>query len=98
MLNRCALVLLASLSLAPAVAGCSLVLSGGHANLPPTLTFEDVPGGPVAFESGQPVPTFDRQPRLSADLDGTWRFDAVHLDTSLSLSERKASLKGITVE
>ena len=28
----------------------------------------------VAFQSGQPVPTFDPQPRTGIDLSGTWRF------------------------
>ncbi|HKC20511.1 MAG TPA: hypothetical protein VKE27_12880, partial [Candidatus Dormibacteraeota bacterium] len=77
---------------------CSLVPSSGHADLPPTLTFKDVGGGPVAFESGQPVPTFDRQPRLQANLDGTWRFDPVPVDTNLSLTDRKSSLSAINKE
>jgi beta-galactosidase/beta-glucuronidase len=96
--NRCALALAWCLALPVALAACSLTLSSGKADLPATLSFEDEPGGPVAFQSGQPVPTFDRQPRLRAELDGTWRFDAVHIDTSLSLTDRKSSLKQLTRE
>jgi len=95
--NKCAAALIACLAL-PLAAGCSLILSGGRADLPPTLSFQDVPGGPVAFESGQPVPTFDRQPRLRAELDGPWQFDPGAVTTSLSLTDRKASLKAITAE
>jgi len=95
--NKCAAALIACLAL-PLAAGCSLILSGGRADLPPILSFQDVPGGPVAFESGQPVPTFDRQPRLRAELDGPWQFDPGAVTTSLSLTDRKASLKAITAE
>lgn len=85
--------------LAPLLAAsCSLVPSAGGADLPPTLSFQDEPGGPVAFQSGQPVPTFDYQPRLRLDLDGTWRFQAQALNTNLSLSDRKSSLNAIQVE
>ena len=80
------------------VASCSLVPTPGAADLPPTLTFHDVPGGPVAFQGGQPVPTFDREPRLRIDLDGTWRFDAEPVDTKLSLTNRRSSLKAIQYE
>src|SRR5947208_6699307 len=86
------------LTLPLALAACSLVPSGAHADLAPTLTFQDEPGGPVAFQSGQPVPTFDRQPRLRADLDGTWRFDAEPLATNLTMSDRGRALKEITAE
>jgi beta-galactosidase len=96
MANKCALVLVAVLAASGLSAACSLVPSSGHADLAPTLSFMDVPGGPVAFESGQPVPTFDRQPRLQLDLDGTWRFDPQPLDTNLSLTARKQSLAAIT--
>ncbi len=75
-----------------AAAACSLVPSAAEGALAPTLTLQDEPGGPVAFESGQPVPTFDRQPRRSIDLDGRWRFDAQAFDASLSLSDRKTAL------
>jgi beta-glucuronidase len=96
---RRAVILTACLALPLATAGCSLVpASGGHASLAPTLSFQDTPGGPVAFQSGQPVPTFDRQPRLRADLNGPWRFDAQSLSTDLSLTDRKTALKDLTAE
>src|SRR2546427_8343816 len=94
--RRGALILAAACLVLPlASAACSLVPAGGHADLAPTLSFQDEPGGPVAFQSGQPVPTFDREPRLRAVLDGVWRFDAQPLNTTLSLTDRKSSLKGI---
>ena len=96
--NRCAFVLAACLSLPLVAAACSLTLSSGKADLAPTLNFQDEPGGPVAFETGQPVPTFDRQPRLRAELGGDWRFDAEQVNTTLSLADRKASLKQLTDE
>jgi beta-glucuronidase len=96
--NIRALALACVLALPLLAAACSLTLSSGKADLPATLSFQDEPGGPVAFESGQPVPTFDRQPRLRADLDGAWRFDAQHLDTALSLGDRKSTLKPLTEE
>jgi beta-galactosidase len=98
MANKCALAVVALLAASGLGAACSLVPSGGHADLAPTLEFRNVSGGPVAFESGQPVPTFDRQPRLQIDLDGTWRFDPQPVDTSLSLTGRKESLGAITRE
>ena len=92
-------VLLAACLTRPLVgSACSLVPTGGRADLPPTLSFQDEPGGPVAFQSGQPVPTFDREPRLRADLDGVWRFDPQPLNTALSLTDRKSSLQGIKNE
>jgi len=97
--NSWRVVLLAACLTLPLIASaCSLVPAGGRADLPPTLSFQDEPGGTVAFQSGQPVPTFDREPRLRTDLDGVWRFDAQRLNTTLSLTERKSSLKGITDE
>ena len=86
------------LLLLPLVTTCSLVPSGGKANLQPTLTLEDEPGGVVAFQSGQPVPTFDRQPREQLDLDGAWRFDATPLNTTLSLTDRKETTSELTDE
>src|ERR1700746_1827987 len=98
MANKCAPILVAVLAASGLSASCSLVPSSGHADLAPTLSFRDVSGGPVAFESGQPVPTCDRQPRLQLDLDGPWRFDAQALDTNLSLASRRESLGAITRE
>lgn len=96
--NRCALALASCLALPLLATACSLTLSSGKADLPATLNFQDEPGGPVAFQSGQPLPTFDRQPRLSAELAGTWRFDAEHVNTNLSLTDRKSSLQRLTDE
>ena len=93
-----AVLLAACLTLPLVGSACSLVPTGGRADLPPTLSFQDEPGGPVAFQSGQPVPTFDREPRLRADLDGVWRFDPQPLNTALSLTDRKSSLQGIKNE
>jgi beta-glucuronidase len=95
---RSAFIALACLTLPLLAAACSLVPSSGRADLVPTLSFQDQPGGSVAFQSGQPVPTFDRQPRLSANLDGAWRFDAEPLDSNLSLTERGRALKDITAQ
>ena len=95
---RQAAILAGCLVLPLLAAACSLVPAGGQADLQPTLSFQDEPGGQVAFQSGQPVPTFDRQPRLTTDLNGAWRFDAQPLNTTLSLTDRKTDLKAITNE
>lgn len=95
---RRAVIALVCLSLPLLAAACSLVPSGGRADLAPTLSFQDRSGGAVAFQSGQPVPAFDRQPRLAADLNGTWRFDPEPLDSDLSLANRDRSLKEITAQ
>jgi beta-galactosidase len=95
---RRAVIAIVCLALPLVAAACSLVPSSGRADLAPTLSFQDAPGGTVAFQSGQPVPTFDRQPRLSADLNGTWRFDPEPLDSSLSLTDRDGSMKAISAQ
>ena len=95
---RLAVTLATCLALPLALGACSLIPSGGHADLAPTLSFQDEPGGPVAFQSGQPVPTFDRQPRLRAELDGVWRFDPQALDTGLSLTNRNSAMKALQAE
>src|SRR5260370_1264111 len=84
--------------LPPLAGACSLIPAAGAADLAPTLSFQDVQGGPVAFQSGQPVPTFDRQPRLRADLGGAWRFDAEPVDTRLSLTDRRVVINEIDAE
>src|SRR2546423_15660939 len=93
---RRAIVLAVALVLPLAAAACSLVPTPGQANLAPTLSLQDEPGGAVPFASGQPEPTFDRHPRLVADLDGAWRFDPQKLDTGASLTDRKSSLGDLT--
>ncbi len=97
-INRGAVILATCLVFPLGTASCSLVPTPGQASLSPTLSLQDQPGGVVAFESGQPVPTFDRQPRLVADLDGPWRFDPQKFDTAVSLSDRKSSLGDLTME
>src|SRR5437870_11346322 len=95
---RLAVTLATCLALPLALGACSLIPAGGHADLAPTLSFQDKPGGPVAFQSGQPVPTFDREPRLRADLDGVWRFDRAPVDTGLSLTNRSSVRKTLDAE
>ena len=98
MCRRAVVIAVMCLALPLLAAACSVIPSGGRADLAPTLTFQDEPGGSVAVESGQPVPTFDRQPRLTDALDGVWRFDPEPLDSDLSLANRDRSLDDITAE
>lgn len=90
-----ALLVAGCLALPFGAAACSLVPSAAEGALAPTLAFQDEVGGRVAFESGQPVPTFDRQPRMNVDLNGPWHFDSQDFDTSLTLSDRKSALPAI---
>jgi hypothetical protein len=60
----------------------------GQARLRPTLELRQVDGGQVAYEQGQPVPTFDPQPRTRIDLSGTWRFQEAALDDALTFADR----------
>src|ERR1700682_3705457 len=91
--NRAGLICLgACVALACSMVSCGFPASAGRADLPATLEWRDVPGGVVAFQSGMPVPTFDAQPRLRLDLDGTWKFDAEPLASNLSLADRGRSL------
>jgi beta-glucuronidase len=96
--NKCAALIAICLSALAFSGACSFELGAGHADLAPVLSFQDEPGGPVAFESGQPVPSFDRQPRMQVDLDGVWRFDQEPFDTNLTLTDRRSSLPEITRE
>src|SRR5256886_5268329 len=86
------------LTLPLALAACSLVPSGAHADLAPTQTYQDGPGAPGAYQPGHPVPTFDRQPRLRQELGGVWRFQPQGLDTNLSLTNRSSAQKALTAE
>jgi beta-glucuronidase len=79
-------------------AACSLVPGGSGANLPTTLSFKNVSGGPVAFQSDQPVPTFDWQPRSRVDLNGAWRFQSQTFDSDVSLTDRKIALDQLSAE
>jgi beta-galactosidase len=64
-----------------------------QARLRPSFELKQVDGGPVAFELGQPVPTFDPQPRDRADLSGAWRFQAAAVDAGLSFADRDSSAR-----
>ena len=66
----------------------------GQARLLPTLELRQVDGGQVAYEQGQPVPTFDPQPRARIDLAGTWRFQAADLDPNLTFADRSPGARG----
>jgi beta-glucuronidase len=79
-------------------AACSLVPGGSGANLPTTLAFKNVSGGPVAFQSDQPVPTFDWQPRSRVNLNGAWRFQSQTFDSDVSLTDRKIALDQMKAE
>jgi hypothetical protein len=65
----------------------------GQATLRPTLELRQVDGGQVAFEQGQPVPTFDPQPRARIDLSGTWRFQETPLDDALTFADRDSGAR-----
>lgn len=92
-----AIIIVATVLILPLSTACSLVPAAGRADLAPTLKFQDELGGPVAFEGGQPVPTFDRQrARQVIDLDGGWRFEPQVFDSTLSLTNRKSVLADIT--
>jgi len=88
----------ACVALALIAGSCSLVPAGSHAALAPTLSFKNVSGGPVAFQSDQPVPTFDWQPRPRIDLNGTWRFQPQNFDSDLSLTDRPSALESLGAE
>jgi beta-galactosidase len=83
-----------------AITSCSLagVPEIAPAGLPPTLGFQLVDGGRVAMQSGQPVPSFGRQPRPRLDLDTGWRFQAANLNDDMSLAPRSQSLGGLERE
>jgi beta-galactosidase len=72
----------------------------GQARLKPTFELKQVDGGQVAYELGQPVPTFDPQPlRKRIDLSGTWRFQPAALDSDLSFADRgDGTKKKLTAE
>jgi beta-galactosidase len=60
----------------------------GQARLRPSFELRQVDGGQVGYELGQPVPTFDPQPRARIDLSGIWRFQAAPVDERLSFADR----------
>lgn len=71
---------------------------GPQATLKPTLELRQVDGGTVAFQSGQPVPDFGRQPRARIDLDGSWHFLADTLDDQLTFADRATAQQALTLE
>jgi len=88
--------LLASGLLVVLLTGC--LPSGTAGTLAPTLTVVDSGGLAVAMQNGQPVPSFDWQPRPRLDLDGPWRVERVELDQRLTMTARDASLVEIEEE
>src|SRR5437660_3881548 len=70
----------------------------GQASMRPTLDTRQVDGGLVAYQSGQPVPTFDLQPRARIGLDGAWRFQAAQLDPDLSFADRQDARARLAAE
>jgi beta-galactosidase len=87
------LVLAAAVAALLAPAACSSP-PPGQARLRPTLDVRQVDGGQVAFQLGQPVPTFSPQPRPLVDLDGDWRFQAADLDPGLTFADRTSGVEG----
>ncbi|HVS49306.1 MAG TPA: glycoside hydrolase family 2 TIM barrel-domain containing protein [Candidatus Dormibacteraeota bacterium] len=82
------------------ITSCSLTDAPGisPAGLEPTLGFQLVDGGRVAMQSGQPVPSFGRQPRPRLDLSTGWRFQAANLNDDMSFAPRSQSLGGLVRE
>ncbi len=87
---------LALAGVAAAIGGCLPATDPG--DLRPTLTIDDVRGGPVAMQNGIPVPTFAPQGRARVELTGGWRHEIVQLDTDLSLTPRDQGLARIVAE
>jgi len=71
----------------------------GQARLKPTLEVRRVDGGQVAYQLGQPVPTYGLQPRERVTLDGTWRFQPSALRSDLTFADRTpAARRELTAE
>ena len=88
--------LLAPVLLVASLAGCQPAGTAG--TLTPTLTIVDSGGLAIAMQNGQPVPSFDWQPRPRLDLDGPWRVERVELDQRLTMTARETSLPEIEAE
>ncbi len=84
------------LALVAPLAACVPAVRAG--SLEPTLEMDDVDGGNVAFQNGIPVPTFEFEPRLRIDLDGTWRVERQPIDDELSMTAREESLDAIVAK
>src|SRR2546430_2547141 len=89
---------LRALSLVAALAGplgaaaCSSP-APGEARLRPTLEVRQADGGQVAFQLGQPVPTFSPQRRTEIRLDGDWRFQPDDVDQDLTFADRTDAVR-----
>lgn len=55
-----------------------------------TLALQNVEGGTIAVQNGIPVPSFDRQERLSYSLNGTWKKKRFEADHDFSMRPRDA--------
>jgi beta-galactosidase len=81
------------------VAGACTTPLPSESRLRPTLNVRQVDGGLVAYQSGQPVPSFGPQPRERIDLDGSWRFQPAALDPDLSFAPQgDARQRGLIAE
>ncbi|HEX5396838.1 MAG TPA: glycoside hydrolase family 2 TIM barrel-domain containing protein [Candidatus Limnocylindria bacterium] len=78
------------------LSACAPAVRAG--SLEPTLRMQDVAGGSIAMQNGIPVPTFEFEPRLRIDLDGTWRVERARVDDDLSLTSRDASSDRLVAE
>ncbi|HSR25852.1 MAG TPA: glycoside hydrolase family 2 TIM barrel-domain containing protein, partial [Candidatus Eisenbacteria bacterium] len=88
--SRAAVLLLGGALLASAACSSS---PPGQARLRPSLELRQADGGQVAYELGQPVPTFDLEPRARIDLSGVWRFQPAPLDAGLSFADRNSGAR-----
>jgi beta-glucuronidase len=90
--NLSRLIGLAAIGVGLATAACAAP-PPGQAALRPTLELRQADGGQVAFQLGQPVPTFSPQPRTGVDLEGGWRFQALDVDQALTFADRTNGVK-----
>ncbi|MDQ6876907.1 MAG: hypothetical protein M3082_04265, partial [Candidatus Dormibacteraeota bacterium] len=75
--HRVALVILVALDLT-LLGSCQTQTTGG---LPTTLSLRSIRGGEVAYENGQPVPSFGYQgSRLRLDLGGSWELEPANFE------------------
>jgi len=79
--------------------GDDIYTANDVASLPPTFSLLAIDGVNVPYQSGIPVPSFERQgERIAFDLGGTWKKERVSLDHDLSLTSRSTALAQIEVE
>ncbi|MGH7919584.1 MAG: glycoside hydrolase family 2 protein, partial [Candidatus Dormibacteraceae bacterium] len=89
--RQAAPILLALLVATGLLVGCQPLVTP-VADLAPTLDLRQVDGAAVAYENGIPVPDFDDQPRKRISLDGSWRWQGLPMNDSLSLGNRSRTL------